>query len=212
MSHAPIPARFYPAGGDAHGHPALVELVGDVLQVLPEDSLPRQVPLAGLQAATRGFNHSQWAIAWAAEGGGQHMLLIDEAAVGPLRAVAPALFAGGEGARRRSSRRFLVGIALLALVPLVMVAMNVVYALAAYPFGKLSDRVHHFMTVNELRCFTDLSYMTGGKAPGLTLRTDKGLSVTSPVAGTVANSVWPLSGPVKRSHVRVAPLHLATPG
>ena len=31
----------------------------------------------------------------------------------------------------------------LALVPLVMVAMNVVYAAAAYPFGKLSDRMSH---------------------------------------------------------------------
>lgn len=31
----------------------------------------------------------------------------------------------------------------LALVPLVMVAMNLVYALAAYPFGKLSDRMSH---------------------------------------------------------------------
>ena len=31
----------------------------------------------------------------------------------------------------------------VALVPLVMVAMNVVYALSAYPFGKLSDRVSH---------------------------------------------------------------------
>ena len=31
----------------------------------------------------------------------------------------------------------------VALVPLVMVAMNVVYALAAYPFGKLSDRMNH---------------------------------------------------------------------
>ncbi|WP_426398638.1 MFS transporter [Ralstonia sp. R-29] len=31
----------------------------------------------------------------------------------------------------------------VALVPLVMVAMNVVYALAAYPFGKLSDRMSH---------------------------------------------------------------------
>ncbi len=31
----------------------------------------------------------------------------------------------------------------LALVPLVMVAMNVVYAQSAYPFGKLSDRVSH---------------------------------------------------------------------
>ena len=30
-----------------------------------------------------------------------------------------------------------------ALVPLVMVAMNVVYALCAYPFGKLADRVSH---------------------------------------------------------------------
>ncbi|CAI1591796.1 Inner membrane transport protein yajR [Serratia quinivorans] len=31
----------------------------------------------------------------------------------------------------------------LALIPLVMVAMNVLYALSAYPFGKLSDRMSH---------------------------------------------------------------------
>lgn len=31
----------------------------------------------------------------------------------------------------------------MALVPLVMVAMNLIYALSAYPFGKLSDRVSH---------------------------------------------------------------------
>ena len=31
----------------------------------------------------------------------------------------------------------------MALVPLVMVAMNVVYSASAYPFGKLSDRVSH---------------------------------------------------------------------
>jgi len=31
----------------------------------------------------------------------------------------------------------------IALVPLIMVAMNVIYALSAYPFGKLSDRVSH---------------------------------------------------------------------
>jgi len=48
----------------------------------------------------------------------------------------------------RFSEAFLVlraeqtGIA-LALVPLVMVAMNAVYAAAAYPFGQLSDRVSH---------------------------------------------------------------------
>ncbi len=31
----------------------------------------------------------------------------------------------------------------LALIPLVMVAMNIVYAATAYPFGRLSDRVDH---------------------------------------------------------------------
>lgn len=46
----------------------------------------------------------------------------------------------------RFSEAFLVLRALqsgvpMALVPLVMVAMNVVYAASAYPFGKLSDRV-----------------------------------------------------------------------
>lgn len=31
----------------------------------------------------------------------------------------------------------------IALVPLVMVAMNIVYALSAYPFGKLADKASH---------------------------------------------------------------------
>ena len=48
----------------------------------------------------------------------------------------------------RFSEAFLVlraqqtGVA-MALVPLVMVAMNVVYAVSAYPFGMLSDRISH---------------------------------------------------------------------
>ena len=48
----------------------------------------------------------------------------------------------------RFSEAFLVlraqqgGIA-LALVPLVMVVMNLIYALSAYPFGKLSDHMSH---------------------------------------------------------------------
>ena len=46
------------------------------------------------------------------------------------------------------------------------------YALAdyaGYMAGKLSDRVKHIMTVNELRCFTDLSHKEGLHAPGLKL-------------------------------------------
>jgi len=55
---------------------------------------------------------------------------------------------GGVFTLARFSEAFLVLRALqggipVALVPLVMVAMNLVYALSAYPFGKLSDRMSH---------------------------------------------------------------------
>jgi MFS family permease len=55
---------------------------------------------------------------------------------------------GGVFTLARFSEAFLVlraaqGITNLALVPLVLVAMNVVYSLSAYPFGKLSDHVSH---------------------------------------------------------------------
>lgn len=40
---------------------------------------------------------------------------------------------------------------------------------AGYMAGKISDRVKNIMTVNELRCFTDLSYKVGVHAPGMKL-------------------------------------------
>jgi len=40
---------------------------------------------------------------------------------------------------------------------------------AGYTAGKLSDRVKHFMTLNELRSFVDLGYGNGAHAPGLKL-------------------------------------------
>jgi beta-glucosidase len=40
---------------------------------------------------------------------------------------------------------------------------------AGFMAGKLSDRVKHFMTVNELRCFTDIGHQEGRHAPGLKL-------------------------------------------
>ncbi|MFL9914734.1 MFS transporter [Paraburkholderia fungorum] len=55
---------------------------------------------------------------------------------------------GGVFALARFSEAFLVLRAMrsgvpIALVPLVMVAMNAVYALSAYPFGKLADTMTH---------------------------------------------------------------------
>ena len=46
------------------------------------------------------------------------------------------------------------------------------YAFADYAglvAARLSDRVKHFMTVNELRCFTDIGHKEGRHAPGLKL-------------------------------------------
>jgi beta-glucosidase len=40
---------------------------------------------------------------------------------------------------------------------------------AGFMAGKLSDRVRQIMTVNELRCFTDLGHQVGVHAPGLKL-------------------------------------------
>ena len=37
---------------------------------------------------------------------------------------------------------------------------------AAYTAGKLSDRVHHFMTMNEMRSFVEIGYGSGTHAPG----------------------------------------------
>jgi beta-glucosidase len=40
---------------------------------------------------------------------------------------------------------------------------------AGYTAGKLSDRVSHFMTMNEIRTFVELGYSKGSFAPGLKL-------------------------------------------
>ena len=69
-----------------------------------------------------------------------------------LRRLGPAyagvVLVGGLFTLARFSEAFLVlrtqqsGVP-VALVPLALVAMNAVYALSAYPFGKLADRVSH---------------------------------------------------------------------
>jgi MFS family permease len=53
----------------------------------------------------------------------------------------------------------------IALVPLVMVAMNLIYALSAYPFGKLADRMSHVRLLSfglVVLLAADLVLATGG--------------------------------------------------
>ena len=121
MSDAPIAARYYPPSGDAHGHPVLLGWEGGHLLVAPEDSDPFRVRAAALRAEARGFNHSQWALAWPGEGG-EHLLIIADAAIAPLRAAAPALFAAGTQTQRKTRRHFGLGVTLLILLPLLLIA------------------------------------------------------------------------------------------
>lgn len=114
----PLPARFYPPGGDAHGHPATLVWRAGRLIVSPADGAPQAVPAAALRIAARGFNGSQWAISWHAADGEQ-LLIVADAHIAPLREALPALFAGGVQARASGTRRFVVGIALLAAIPLL---------------------------------------------------------------------------------------------
>ncbi|UAK23044.1 GH1 family beta-glucosidase [Sphingomonas nostoxanthinifaciens] len=48
---------------------------------------------------------------------------------------------------------------------------------AGYLAKSLGDRVHNFMTVNELRCFTDIGHIEGRHAPGLKLLPAQGNQV-----------------------------------
>ncbi|HOY02683.1 MAG TPA: hypothetical protein PLV36_14420, partial [Zoogloea sp.] len=116
MSDTPVPARFYPAGGDAHGHPARLTWRGHTLTVMTEGAPALQISADALQAEARGFNHGQWALSWA-EGDARHLLIVDDSVVAPLRTVMPALFRGGEQRRQRHNRRFRLGLALLVALP-----------------------------------------------------------------------------------------------
>lgn len=119
MSDTPVPARFYPAGGDAHGHPARLTWRGHTLTVMTEGAPALQISADALQAEARGFNHGQWALSWA-EGDARHLLIVDDSVAAPLRAVMPALFRGSERHKQRNNRRFHLGLALLVALPLLL--------------------------------------------------------------------------------------------
>jgi beta-glucosidase len=52
---------------------------------------------------------------------------------------------------------------------------------AGYTAGKLSDKISHFMTMNEIRTFTELGYGNGEHAPGLSVGR-KGLAEVNHIA------------------------------
>ena len=129
MSVAPraVPARYYPAGGDAHGRPVHLAWHDGRLVVQRADAPAVEVDGALLRIDARGFNHGQWAIAWHGDDG-EHLLIVADADIAPLRAAAPAPFAAGGRTRARGTRRFAAGIAALAAIA-ALVAGGLLYAL-----------------------------------------------------------------------------------
>lgn len=122
MSDAPLPARYYPPGGDAHGHPVRLAWEDGGLLILRDDGPGLRAPQHALTVEARGFNHEQWALSWP-HGDGTHLLMVADRDAAPLKRVAPALFQAGEQHRRAGRRRLGSGLALLLLLPIVLAGL-----------------------------------------------------------------------------------------
>ncbi len=131
---AAVAARHYPPGGDAHGQAVTLRGAGGQLGVIPAEGAALHVPVARLRAVTRGFNHSQWALTWSAADG-EHLLIVDDAAVGPLRAALPGVFASAERTRQRAGVRRVLVYGALILSCLTLIGGGV------WGFDRLVDRV-----------------------------------------------------------------------
>jgi MFS family permease len=115
----------------------LLDRVGKGVRGAPRDALVADIAPPDMRGAAFGLRQSLDTVG---------------AFVGPLLAVGLMLLWANDFRAvftlARFSEAFLVlraeqsGVP-LALVPLVMVAMNLVYAASAYPFGRLSDRMDH---------------------------------------------------------------------
>ncbi|KAB2963759.1 M48 family metallopeptidase, partial [Zoogloea sp.] len=134
MTEAPVPARYYPPDGEAHGHPVRLAWEAGTLLVLRDDGPCLRAPEDTLAVEARGFNHEQWALSWP-EGGGRHLLIVADRDATPLKRVAPALFRPGERQRRAGRRRLGMGLALLVLLPLLL------GGLLLLSLGPVADRV-----------------------------------------------------------------------
>lgn len=123
MTDAPVPARYYPPGGDAHGHPVRLTWEAGSLLVLRDDGPTLRAPAATLAVEARGFNHEQWALSWPGGDNAPHLLIVADREAAPLKQVAPPLFRQGERDRRAGRRRLSAGLALLILLPVLLLAL-----------------------------------------------------------------------------------------
>lgn len=135
MTDAPVPARYYPPGGDAHGHSVRLAWEADSLQILRDDGPALRAPATALAVEARGFNHEQWALTWSEGGSALHLLIVADREAAPLKQVAPSLFRQGEQRRRAGRRRLGAGLILLVLLPVLLASLLLL------SLGPLADRV-----------------------------------------------------------------------
>src|SRR5574337_1260881 len=130
VSRPSYAARLYGPGSPEAGAPVRLTWREQWLVVARgepgSEAVLHTLRCADLQAAARGFNNSQLALQWEADGG-EHLLILDDATAEPFRAAAPSALQlrlqPVQAVQQRTERRFRWGIAaLVAVLSLPLVA------------------------------------------------------------------------------------------
>jgi Zn-dependent protease with chaperone function len=134
MSRPSFSARLYGPGSPEGGAPVQLTWREQWLVVGRGEEVLHTLRVFDLQASARGFNNSQLAVEWPADGGA-HMLILDEAAGAAFRESAPAALQQRlqpvRAVQRGTERRFRWGIGVLVLIlSLPLVALGVFIAWA----------------------------------------------------------------------------------
>lgn len=134
VSRPSFEARLYAPGRLDGGTPVRLTWREHWLVVGRDEAVLHCLRAAELQAAARGFNDQQLALAWSADEG-EHQLILDAQAAAAFRVAAPEALRQSldqaRSAQQRTERRFRWGIAALVLVlslPLVALGAFIAWA------------------------------------------------------------------------------------
>ncbi len=126
-----IGARLYTRGATESRTVALAWR-GSALEIAPENGTPWLVQAGALAFEARGFNHSQLAIRWT-EAGDARLLMLDEGAAATLTDSVPGVLRERvdrvRGTRKRTERRFRLGLAAVLLFVVLPIAAIIAFIL-----------------------------------------------------------------------------------
>lgn len=119
-----IAARLYTRGA-AEARTVTLAWRGAALEITPDIGTPWLVPAGALAFEARGFNHTQLAVRWT-EQGEHRLLMLDTEAAAALTGTVPGVLRERidrvRGTRRRTERRFRLGLTALLLFVVLPIA------------------------------------------------------------------------------------------